>query len=311
MDLCGRGLRWSGGARASSERACSTVRCVSTSVSSTPGAGAGGGRGRGGLCATPPAAGGAAARDTPSSFSGMRTYCGPPAAARTPCPASAVVGGPPMLARPFAPAPLDFFSLRPENRKFANRERKPAMRLRGARAPASVIARAHSATGARGPSPLPSTTITSASASSMLALELSLVVRFELSALLVLVSCQLTSATTGEKVTPFDPADTERTGGAESGGGGGTSCSDARNSSGVSRCGVARALNSGVERTRASPERSGVDEKAGIGSGDGERGGDGVGDDGSILRRSSSRTSSHAPHESCNLRAVSTESSRS
>lgn len=309
MDLWGRGVLWSGGASASRLRACSTVRCVSTSVSSTPGAGAGGGRGRGGLCATPPATGGAAARDTPSSFSGMRTYCGVAAAARAPCPASAVVvlagwlGG----IRAVAPAPRDFFSFRPENRKFANRERKPAMRLRGARAPASVMAVARSADGARETSPLPSTTTTSASlASSLPVVVLSLVV------VLALVSRQLTSATTGENVTPFDPADTERVGGAP-GGGGATSCSDARSSSGVSRVGVVRARNSGVDLTRASPERKGVDVKAGslIGSGEGVRGGDGDGEEGSKRRRSSSSTSSQTPQESCSRRAVSTDNSRS
>lgn len=308
MDLCGRGVRWSGGASASSERACSTVRCVSTSVSSTPAGGAGGGRGRGGLCATPPATGGAAARDTPSSFSGMRTYCGPPAAPRGPCPASAAVAGPFVEGRTFAPAPLVFFSLRPENRKFANRERKPAMRLRGARAPASVMAAARSAAGARDSSPPPSTTTTSASSASSLAV-------VSLSVELVLVSRQLTSATTGENVTPLEPADTERTGGAVPGGGGATNCSDARNSSGVSRCGViARARNSGVDLTRAShDDLSGVDVNTGslMGSGEGVRGGEGDGDGGSIRRRSSSSTSSQAPHESCSRLAVITDSSRS
>lgn len=308
MDLWGRGVLWSGGASASRLRACSTVRCVSTSVSSTPGAGAGGGRGRGGLCATPPATGGAAARDTPSSFSGMRTYCGVAAAARAPCPASAVVVLAGWLSgtRAVAPAPRDFFSFRPENRKFANRERKPAMRLRGARAPASVMAVARSAAGARETSPPPSTTTTSASLASSLP-----VVVLSLVAVLALASRQLTSATTGENVTPLDPADTERAGGAP--GGGATSCSDARSSSGVSRLGVARARNSGVDLTRASPERRGVDVKTGslIGSGEGVRGGDGDGEDGSSRRRSSSSTSSQTPHESCSRLAVSTDSSRS
>lgn len=216
MDLCGLGARWSGGASASRERACSTVRCVSTSVSSTPVAGAGGGRGLGGLCATPPTTGGAAGRDTPSSFSGIRTYCGPAAAPRGACPASTAVAVPFVEGRAFAPAPLVFFSLRPENRKLANRERKPAMRLRGARAPASVMAAARSVAGARGSSPIPSTTSTSASFASSLAV-------VSLSVVLELVSRQLTSATTGENVTPLEPADTERTGGAASGGGGATS----------------------------------------------------------------------------------------
>lgn len=306
MDLWGLLARWSGGARASSERACSTVRCVSTSVSSTPAAGAGGGRGRGGLCATPPAAGGAAARDTPSSLSGMRTYCGGAAAARGPCPASADAAGP-TGGRPFAPAPLHFFSFLPENRKFANRDRNPAIRLRGARAAASVMAAACSAAGARVHSAPPSTTTsTSASfASSLAVVVLSL-------AVLALISRQLTSATTGENVTPFEPADTDLPGGA--GGGGATSCNDARSSSGVSLLGVARALSSGVDLTRASPDRSGVDVKGGslMGSGEGDRGGDGEGEEGSMRRRSSSSTSSQAPQEeSCRRCAVSTLSSRS
>lgn len=302
MDLCGLDECWSGGASASKERACSTVRWVSTSVSSTPAGGAGGARGRGGLCATPRGAA-PVPRDTPSSFSGMRTYCGAAAAPRAPTSASAAAPLP-AGGRGFAPAPRDFFSLRPENRKFANLDRKPAIRPRGARAPVSAMSRAHCAAGARGTASLPSTTSsTNASAASSLPVD-SLVV-------LALVSRQLTSATTGEKVTPREPAETERPGGP--GGTGATSCSEARSSSGVSRCGVARARSSGVERTRASLYLMGVDVNCGslIGSGDGDRGGDGEGDDGSMRLRSSSSTSSQAPQESRRRRAVSTDSSRS
>lgn len=180
------------------------------------------------------------------------------------------------------------------------------MRLRGARAPASVMSAARSAAGARDSSPPPSTNTTSASfASSLEVVSLSVVV--------VLVSRQLTSATTGENVTPFDPVDIERAGGGAPSGGGPTNCNEALSSSGVSRCGVARARNSGVDLTRASPDLNGVELKTGsrIGSGEGVRGGDGVADCGSRRRRNSSSTSSHAPHESCNRVVVRTERPRS
>lgn len=223
-------------------------------------------------------------------------------------PASAVSVVPFAEGRAFAPAPLVFFSLRPENRKLANRERKPTMRLRGARAAASVMTAARSACGgARDSTSAPSTNTTSASAASSLAL-------VSLSLLLVLVSRQLTSATTGENVTPLEPVDTERIGGTASSACGPTSCKDARSSSGVSRCGVPRDRSSGVDLTLAShDDRNGVDVNAGslIGSGEGLRGGEGDGEGGSMRRRSSSSTSSQAPHESCNRLAVITDSSRS